>query len=105
MCVHVESPHHVSFIANPTNLGVDRILCAVTFSPSARDVVESAASLAEVHEAERTAMIMCAVDLSWRSQAAFTQAIALAKSRGARLTLVFAAKSLFDVYRFTESSQ
>jgi nucleotide-binding universal stress UspA family protein len=52
MCVHVESPRHVSFMANPTNLGVDRILCAVTFSPSARHVVESAASLAEAYGAE-----------------------------------------------------
>jgi len=35
-------------------------------------------------------VIMCAVDSSWRSQAAFTYAVALVKSRGARLNLLFA---------------
>ena len=34
--------------------------------------------------------ILCAVDLSWRSNAAFSHAVALAKSRDARLDLVFA---------------
>ncbi len=46
------SPHRVPFVANTTNLAVDRILCAVTFSPSARHIVESAASLAQAYGAE-----------------------------------------------------
>jgi len=35
-----------------TNLTITRILCAVTFSPSARHVVEWAASLAQAYDAE-----------------------------------------------------
>lgn len=35
-------------------------------------------------------VILCGVDLSWRSEAAFRHAVSLAKSRGARLNLVFA---------------
>ena len=39
--------------------------------------------------------IMCAVDLSWRSEGAFNYAVALAKSRHAPLDLVFAASPRF----------
>ena len=41
-----------SFMVTNTNLVITWILCAVTLSPSARHVVEWAASLAEVYEAE-----------------------------------------------------
>ena len=41
-----------SFMVTNTNLVITRILCAVTLSPSARHVVEWAASLADAYEAE-----------------------------------------------------